>query len=188
MGVPPRLIDLSVARTFERAAWLHGSIGTDAYMAPEQCDPGARARTIGPPADVLGLGATRVHAVTGERPVPPREGRARRRGPVERWPQLDAEPRAAARLRAPGRFAEPLDETQRHEPGERPTARELDGPALEPLVADLPRKLSYEPAGAATLKIPCKNRDSRPGQGFQVGGSGRKLRETGTATERNRSR
>src|SRR6185295_6316272 len=36
MGAPPRLIDLSVARTFDEAARVRGPIGTDAYMAPEQ--------------------------------------------------------------------------------------------------------------------------------------------------------
>ncbi|HEU5142775.1 MAG TPA: protein kinase [Solirubrobacterales bacterium] len=34
MGVPPRLIDLSIARTLERAARTSGPLGTDAYMPP----------------------------------------------------------------------------------------------------------------------------------------------------------
>src|SRR4051812_35521665 len=34
MGGPPRLIDLSVARTVEEAAALRASIGTDSFMAP----------------------------------------------------------------------------------------------------------------------------------------------------------
>jgi serine/threonine protein kinase len=34
MGAPPRLIDLSVARTLEEAANLRSPIGTDAYLAP----------------------------------------------------------------------------------------------------------------------------------------------------------
>ena len=36
MGGPPRLIDLSVARTLEQCATLRSPVGTDAYMAPEQ--------------------------------------------------------------------------------------------------------------------------------------------------------
>src|SRR5918995_3681772 len=39
MGAPPRVIDLSLARTFERAARVREPIGTNAYMAPEQCAP-----------------------------------------------------------------------------------------------------------------------------------------------------
>src|SRR3954470_11917126 len=60
MGGPPRLIDLSVARTTGQAAALRKPVGTDAYMAPEQCVPDGR---IGPPADVFGLAATLFHAV-----------------------------------------------------------------------------------------------------------------------------
>ncbi len=55
MGAPPRLIDLSVARTLDEAAKLRAPIGTDAYMAPEQRAPDGR---IGPPTDVFGLAAT----------------------------------------------------------------------------------------------------------------------------------
>lgn len=58
MGVPPRLIDLSIARSVESAARLRGAIGTDAYMPPEQCDPVSWAGCVGPAADVWGLGAT----------------------------------------------------------------------------------------------------------------------------------
>ena len=54
MGVPPRLIDLSIARTIERAARSKGPIGTAAYQAPEQCGgesapgPTAPGRRMGP--------------------------------------------------------------------------------------------------------------------------------------------
>src|SRR5262249_42840437 len=53
MGVPPRLIDLSVARTVARARRAFAPIGTDAYMAPEQADPASRPGELGPPADVF---------------------------------------------------------------------------------------------------------------------------------------
>ena len=70
MGGPPRLIDLSVARTLAEAAALRAPIGTDAYMAPEQCEPDGR---LGPPADVFGLAATLYTGLTGTRPFPPCE-------------------------------------------------------------------------------------------------------------------
>ena len=65
MGIPPRVIDLSLARTIERAQRLTDYIGTNAYMPPEQCNPRG---DVGPPADVWGLGATLYHAVAGRLP------------------------------------------------------------------------------------------------------------------------
>ncbi len=55
MGGPPRLIDLSVARTHEEAAALRTAVGTDAYMAPEQRAP---AGDLGPATDIYGLAKT----------------------------------------------------------------------------------------------------------------------------------
>jgi eukaryotic-like serine/threonine-protein kinase len=89
MGAPPRLIDLSVARSVERCADLDRPIGTDAYMAPEQCDP-ARLGPVSASADVFGLGATLYRAATGERPFPLRGDEGP--GPGTRWPQLACEP------------------------------------------------------------------------------------------------
>ena len=68
MGAPPRLIDLSVARTVEQAAALQHVVGTDGYLAPEQQRPWTGE--VGPAADVHGLGATLVHAATGRPPTP----------------------------------------------------------------------------------------------------------------------
>ena len=56
MGVPPRLIDLSIATRLEDVGAIRGPLGTDAYMPPEQCDPSMGG--IGPASDVWGLGAT----------------------------------------------------------------------------------------------------------------------------------
>jgi eukaryotic-like serine/threonine-protein kinase len=67
MGAPARLIDLSVARTVEQAALLDHPIGTDPYMAPEQCDPPATG-TPAPASDVWGLGATLFEAIAGYKP------------------------------------------------------------------------------------------------------------------------
>lgn len=65
MAAPARVIDLSVARTVERARRAD-RIGTDAYMSPEQWDP-ERYGEPSPASDVWGLGATLFHAVAGFR-------------------------------------------------------------------------------------------------------------------------
>ena len=90
MGPTPRLIDLSVARSADRAHLINGFVGTDAYMAPEQADP-ARWVTIGPRSDSWGLGATLYHAVAKR--LPHSRGRHDGAG-IERFPQLGEAPAA----------------------------------------------------------------------------------------------
>jgi serine/threonine protein kinase len=128
MGGPPRLIDLSVARTLDEAAALRSPIGTDAYMAPEQCAPDGR---VGPPADVFGLAATLYSALTGTRPFPPCG---------ERFPQLTGKPAKLPR-RTPRALADAVFAGLERDPAARPTAAEL-AHALEPLVAALPRRMT----------------------------------------------
>jgi serine/threonine protein kinase len=128
MGGPPRLIDLSVARTFEEAAALRSPIGTDAYMAPEQCEPDGR---LGAPADVFGLAATLYTALTGTRPFPPCE---------DRFPQLRSKPAPLPRRTAAPLAAAILAGLD-PDPAARPAAAEL-ATALEPLVAALPQRLT----------------------------------------------
>ena len=129
MGAPPRLIDLSVARSVEAAARLRCTIGTDGYMAPEQCDPDRGP--IGPPADVFGLAATLYHAVGGRRPFP-------RRG-AERFPQLERDVDPLPR-RVPGELSDLLRAGLSRDLAARPTAAEFAA-RLEPLVAALPRRM-----------------------------------------------
>ena len=129
MGAPPRLIDLSVARTVEAAARVRRPVGTDGYMAPEQCD---RAfGPVGPPADVFGLAATLHHAVSGTRPFA-RDGE-------QRFPQLERGPAPLPR-RVPGELAGLLRRALARRAADRPTAAELAA-GLEPLVATLPRSV-----------------------------------------------
>jgi eukaryotic-like serine/threonine-protein kinase len=106
MGVPPRLIDLSVARTHAQAARVRTPIGTDAYMAPEQAAPDGR---LGAPADVFGLCATVYEAVAGARAP------------------------AALPRRTPRELASILRAGLDPDPSARPTAVEV-ALALEPLV------------------------------------------------------
>jgi serine/threonine protein kinase len=128
MGAPPRLIDLSVARTTAEAARLRRPLGTDAYMAPEQCAPDGR---IGPAADVFGLAATLFHAVAGGKPFAP-DG--------ERFPQLRRAPEPLPR-RTPSALAELLRAGLDVEPAARPAAAEV-ALGLEPLVSALPQRMT----------------------------------------------
>jgi serine/threonine protein kinase len=146
MGIPPRLIDLSIARTIERAARVSRPLGTDAYMPPEQCDPAAHPGEIGPAADVWGLGATLHHALTGSVPFPRPAGARDSHDPLVRFPQLAETPRPLPE-RAPPGLHELIEGCLEKRPGDRITAGELvDG--LEPLVAALPRKLLFGRRGA----------------------------------------
>jgi serine/threonine protein kinase len=128
MGAPARLIDLSVAHTLDEAARLDVPVGTDAYMAPEQCEPAARGMP-GSPADVWGLGVTMFEALTGDLPF---------RDEQVRFPQLDGA-RAPWPDEVPRRLAEIVDSCLAARPKDRPTAREISG-ALEPLLAALPTR------------------------------------------------
>jgi eukaryotic-like serine/threonine-protein kinase len=143
MGLPPRLLDLSIARTLERAERTDGPLGTDPYMAPEQCVPrGEAAAPIGPPTDVWGLGATLFHAVSGEKPFPRGSGE----GGPKRFPQLVEEPGPL-----PGWLPEELAglvlEMLDRDPARRPSCAEAVE-RLQPLVADLPRKMKLSRRGA----------------------------------------
>lgn len=139
MGVPPRLIDLSIARSLERAATTSGPIGTDAYMPPEQCEGDSQGR-IGTASDVWGLGATLHHAVTGEVPFPREKAARDSDDPEIRFPQLVEPPRPLPDT-VPAELRELILSTLDKDPAERPTPGELAG-RLEPLVAELPRKLA----------------------------------------------
>jgi eukaryotic-like serine/threonine-protein kinase len=136
MGIPPRVIDLSLARTAERAKRLRDYVGTNAYMPPEQCVPRG---DVGPAADVWGLGATLYHAVAGKLPFAKPRSRDQGAPPEDRFPQLTEEPRPWPRP-VPEPLSEAILACLAHDPGERPSAREL-AMRLQPLVARLPRKL-----------------------------------------------
>jgi serine/threonine protein kinase len=143
MGVPPRLIDLSIAQSFESAAGLRHSIGTDPYMPPEQCDPLAHPGGVGHAADVWGLGATLYHAVTGEKPFT--RGEAGSKDRTLRFPQLVEEPKPLPRY-VPQPLQELISSMLSKNSAERPTASDVAG-ALEPLVALITPRLKASRRG-----------------------------------------
>jgi serine/threonine protein kinase len=134
MGAPPRLIDLSIARTMASAAELDVPIGTDAYMAPEQCIP-ARGR-VGPPADVWGLGATLYEALAG-RPAFP-AGDPESDLVEERFPQL-VEGIQPLPKHVPEELRNAVEASLAFEPADRPAAREV-ADLVEPLLRH-PRRM-----------------------------------------------
>jgi serine/threonine-protein kinase len=147
MAGPPRLVDLSVALTFEELAWVSAPVGTDAYMAPEQCDPD-RFAELGPAADVWGIGVTLYTALAKRKAFEPTA--------AERFPQLARRPDPLPRD-VPAPFAELVLAALDPRPADRPTAAQL-GDALEPLVAALPRprlgRLRPSDRGLHTGRIP----------------------------------
>jgi eukaryotic-like serine/threonine-protein kinase len=144
MGIPPRLIDFSLVRSFERARRIRGWIGTRAYMPPEQCAPGD-AGEVGPWSDVWGLGATLYHAIAGETPFS--RGTSDEDAPREqRFPQLSEDVREWPVRVAPA-LSEAVLAALHKDSRERPTASEL-ALALQPEVAALPSRLRLGPRGA----------------------------------------
>lgn len=139
MSTPPRLIDLGIARPAGEARALSAVIGTDPYMAPEQCARGPGAAALGPAADVWAVGATLHHAISGDVPFPRDPGAGASPDPAVRFPQLH---RAPAPLPAgvPGALAGLVGRMLARDPAARPTAREA-AEALEPLVAAVPDRL-----------------------------------------------
>jgi serine/threonine protein kinase len=135
MAAPPRLIDLSVATSLDEVGGITDHIGTDAYMAPEQCDP-ARFSEIGPASDVWGLGVTLYQALARRLPFAgPEDGHALL--PEDRFPQLAADPAPLPSDIAPA-LAQLVLACLEPRPADRPAPAEL-ARALEPLVAGLPR-------------------------------------------------
>ena len=137
MGAPARLIDLSVARTVDEAAGLRHPIGTDAYMAPEQCDPPGTG-TPGPASDVWGLGATVFEAVAGYRPFD--DGDPDGDTLVERFPQvavLEGGAPYALPERVPADVAKVVYAALAPAPDDRPLPHEI-AEALQPVLERQP--------------------------------------------------
>jgi eukaryotic-like serine/threonine-protein kinase len=134
MGAPARLIDLSVARPVADAAQLDHPIGTDPYMAPEQCEP-PRTGIPGPAADVWGLGATLFEAIAGYK--------AFDRAPEgassleQRFPQVVEAPYELPD-RVPDDVAKVVYACLEPDPADRPLPHEL-AEALQPALARAPR-------------------------------------------------
>ncbi|HWC70231.1 MAG TPA: serine/threonine-protein kinase [Actinomycetota bacterium] len=132
MAPPPRLIDLSVARSVEAAKSTRGPVGTDRYMAPEQTGTGL-ASEMDHATDVWGLGATIHESLSGEPPFP--DGDPSASGPA-RFPQLVHEPGPLPRD-VPDPLAGLIRASLERRPQDRPTAAEIVH-ELDPLTEAIP--------------------------------------------------
>jgi serine/threonine protein kinase len=132
MAPPPRLIDLSVARSIERARTTPHPVGTDRYMAPEQCGTGL-AGEMGHATDVWGLGVTMHESLSGERPFP--DGDPEASGPA-RFPQLVVDPEPLPRD-VPDPLASLIRASIERRPQDRPSAAEIVH-ELDPLTEAVP--------------------------------------------------
>jgi serine/threonine protein kinase len=139
MNVPPRLIDLSLARTFEDAAELRRPVGTHEYMAPELCGIASSEQGPGPAADIWGLAATLYHAASGEVPFPREPGAAASEDPTIRFPQLVEDEPDPLGKHVPPDFEDLVLDMLARDPAERPAAGEV-AEDLESLVDELPRR------------------------------------------------
>jgi eukaryotic-like serine/threonine-protein kinase len=114
MSVPPRLIDLSLARSVESARQLRTPVGTHVFQAPEVYEAPASASHIGPAADIWSLGGTLYQAITGELPFPRDEPRA----------QLVEEPQPLGG-QVPDGLASLVMRMLAKDPADRPPARDV---------------------------------------------------------------
>ncbi|NLC97958.1 MAG: serine/threonine protein kinase [Actinomycetales bacterium] len=116
MGAPAKLIDLSLAMPLADAAALDHPVGTDEYMAPEQCLPGSnpgQRGLIGPASDVWAIGASLFRAVGGHRAWP--QGG---------HPQLNTPPRDLPEF-VPPVIRDIIGQTLQTDPAARPSPDEL---------------------------------------------------------------
>ncbi|HVF08469.1 MAG TPA: serine/threonine-protein kinase [Actinomycetota bacterium] len=120
MAPPPRLIDLSIARSIDAARGTPVPFGTDRYMAPEQCGTGD-AHRIGHTTDVWGLGATLYEALTGQAPFPRGDPDA---AGAARFPQLSLNPEPLPR-HVPDLLASVVTAALERRPEDRPTAAQI---------------------------------------------------------------
>ena len=134
MGAPAKLIDLSIMRPADEAAALTTPVGTDAWMAPEQADPGDRGVPTSA-SDVWGLGASLHFAVTGHKPFG--EGDPAARDLHDQFPQLVL-PAPALPDQTPASVVEVIHASLAPNPADRPLPAEIVD-VLEPVLAAQPR-------------------------------------------------
>lgn len=125
MGAPAKLIDLSIARDVKEAGELDHRLGSDEYMAPEQCRPGELGQ-VGHASDMWAAGATLFRAAAGYRAFDRNAD----------LPQIDQDPYGLPDF-VPGVVGDLILSCLDKDPGNRPLPIEL-AESIEPLMERLP--------------------------------------------------
>ena len=149
----PRVIDFGVARAVERVqlTTTRGSLGTPAYMAPEQARDTRRASTA---SDVFSLGSTLAYAATGH---PPYRGET----VTDILVQLATQPPDLSAL--PPDLAGVVGACLRPDPAERPTPAALLATLAPDLLVDADGPPSL-PGPAVALMADYRERPREPAQ------------------------
>lgn len=139
MGDPPKLLDLSLARTFAGPLKMRHTVGTKEYMPPEQCEYGE----VTPQSDLFSLGVTLYESVSRMRPFP--EGDDESDVRADQYPQLDCDPLPLSEVIAvPREFEDVVMACLANDPDDRPRSaidvavgleRVLEGLGLRELLA-----------------------------------------------------
>jgi eukaryotic-like serine/threonine-protein kinase len=132
MGDPPRLLDFSLAQPFVGPVKLRHTLGTSAYMPPEQCDHGE----VTPASDLFGLGVTLYEGLTAMRPFS--EGDENATDKSAQYPQLieDAQP-ISDLLDVPAALDRMVMACIQRDPKRRPTSAQDVAVALEGVLESL---------------------------------------------------
>jgi len=111
----PRVIDFGISVAAEASPLTRTGllIGSPGYMSPEQVE----GREVGPPSDIFSLGAVLAFAATGEAPFGSGSAPTLAYRAVYRQVNLDHVPAEARRL---------VQRCLAKDPGQRPTARDLE--------------------------------------------------------------
>jgi eukaryotic-like serine/threonine-protein kinase len=112
----PILCDFGIAR-WQTGPRPDGVVGTEAYIAPEEC----RLEALTPAADVFGLGVTLYELLTGHLPFP------KKRKSTERYPQLSQRPQTIRQHRrsVSPRLEKLVLSCLRRDPKKRPSLAQL---------------------------------------------------------------
>src|SRR2546429_334620 len=146
----PRVIDFGISRAIEASVLTHTGlvVGSPGFMSPEQ----AEGREVGPPSDILRLGAVLAFDATGQGPFGSGSTPALVYRVVHSGPQLDLMPAEVRPL---------AERCLAKDPALRPTAADLLAAAAYPAAGWLPEPVTRAQA-AAPLTMTTATPPGRP--------------------------